>query len=514
VGDGKLGSRAENRKTWFQAIFAVGRAGLTPDIIQAFSHLGHHDHSAWQSRRYFSMSRSIHSTRQTLHEIRQIAFSSDEEKAAAIKKVRFQLWRKRQIKSSVLAERHPAEVAGMRMTASEIPVRVIDTHEHLYHAASEPDIRNVLTRLPPEATEGISLVRLELGLEYMKGKKQAHDDVDLWFGRPSGKIFGEVYAGKILGTYYPESGSISLYGYACDPEKLPLPKLLCELYLRLKVLATLVHEVAHHHDHQCRVNRGRWLADRTENVKNYAEIMEHRWTQEVVVPYLEEAYPRDVRGLLAWVARKGGLRLPLTFFIGDPRTTLRNGRVRYFFPTDSAFESWVDDLEEHPTLLGSRLAFAWELHYCDHYEECLQIVDHCLKSAPEHVPALICRGDTLVHLERFDEALEMATCVLRLDTAHARALEICGDVLVAKANWKALLRNCDDWDRVATTVDSRKVIQMHRATAHCALGDEASMEASIQDYLDLLPPLSPEIVRRREMWLRRSVLRRAGRHEK
>ncbi len=460
------------------------------------------------------MSRSIHSTRRTLHEVRQKDFASDEEKAAAVKNVRFQLWRKRQIKSSVLAERHPAEVTGMPVAASEIPVRVIETHEHLYHAASELDIRSVLTRLPPEATEGISLVRLELGLEYMKGKKQAHDDVDPWFGRPSGKIFGEVYAGKILGTYYPESGSISLYGYAYDQEKLPLPKRLCELYLRLKVLATLVHEVAHHHDHQCRVNRGRWLADRTENVENYAEIMEHKWTQEVVVPYLEEACPRDVRGLLAWVARKGGLRLPLTFFVGDPRTTLRNGLVRFFFPTDRAFESWVDDLEENPTLLGSRLAFAWELHYCDHYEECLQIVDRCLRQEPHHLPALICRGDTLVHLERFDEALEMAKRVMRDDAGNADAWEICGDVWIAKADWKALLRNCNDWDRIATTVDSRKVLQLHRATAYCALGDEVSMEASILDYLALLQPLSPEIVRRREMWLRRSVLRRAGRHEK
>ena len=98
------------------------------------------------------MSRSIHTTRRTLHEVRQKDFASDEEKAAAIKKVRFQLWRKRQIKSSVLAERHPAEVTGMPVAASDIPVRVIETHENLFHPASEPDIRNVLTRLPPEAT--------------------------------------------------------------------------------------------------------------------------------------------------------------------------------------------------------------------------------------------------------------------------------------------------------------------------------------------------------------------------
>src|SRR5262249_25767415 len=160
----------------------------------------------------------------------------------------------------------------------------------------------------------------------------------------------------------------------------------------------------HHHDHTNRVRRGRWLADRKENVEWYAEKMEHDWTQQMVVPYLAKTYPAEVQALLDFVEHQGGVRLPLGFFAGDSRSTLRNGLIRFTFTTSGAFEFWVTDLPKCTDLAASRLAFAWELHYADHYEECLRVLERVLSEQPDLYDALICKGDTLIHLERHDEA--------------------------------------------------------------------------------------------------------------
>src|SRR5262249_17493492 len=141
-----------------------------------------------------------------------------------------------------------------------------------------------------------------------------HEDRDPFTGRLSHEMLPGVYSGVCLGTYAPKSGQITLHAHVYDPGKLPISRKICEFYLKLRVLTTFVHEVAHHHDDTNRVRRGRWLADRKENVEWYAKKMEYEWTRQIVLPYLDKAYPADVKGLLDLVEHHGGLRVSLEFF--------------------------------------------------------------------------------------------------------------------------------------------------------------------------------------------------------
>jgi hypothetical protein len=82
-----------------------------------------------------------------------------------------------------------------------------------------------------------------------------------------------------------------------------------ELLLRLWGLSTFVHEVAHHDDAMRRVARGRWRMAVKKKVEDYADTLQAEWARDVVVPYLERAYPAEVALLNAWMARHGGLAL-------------------------------------------------------------------------------------------------------------------------------------------------------------------------------------------------------------
>ncbi|HXR05008.1 MAG TPA: hypothetical protein VN836_09920 [Verrucomicrobiae bacterium] len=453
------------------------------------------------------MSRSIHTTRRTLSQTAKKKFASAKEKTDALNNVRGQLQRKRYTKRQVSEERRLSVPPLAGTNINTIPIEVHHASQFVHHSASTEDLRVVLASLPPAATEGISSVKLILGKEYMDERcADEHDVRDPFTGRLSCQILPGVYSGVYLGTYSPRAGRIALHAYVYDPAKLPIGRKACELYLRLKALQTFVHEIAHHHDEIHRVARGRWLADRKENVEWYAENMEHKWTRAVVVPYLEKSYPSETQDLLDFVEHWGGLRLPLEFFAGDSRSTLRNGLVRFAFTTSSAFESWVDELPKCETLAASRLAFAWELHYADQYESCLAVLDRVLADEPNRSDALTCKGDTLVHLERFDEASAIAERVLSVESANGDAWEIRGDVFEQRKDWDALLENCRRWlASVEGDSKSRFDTFQHLAIAYCALGNVAEMEKWIEAWINFGGR------RRKPEFVRRAVYRRAGR---
>jgi len=239
--------------------------------------------------------------------------------------------------------------------------------------------------------------------------------------------------------------------------------------------------------------------------------MEHQWTREVVLPYLEKAYPKEVQALRKWVAHRGGLLQPLEFFAGDSRRTERNGLERLAFTTSGAFESWVGDLPECATLTASRLAFAWELHYADSYEQCLLILERILASKPADVNALVCKADTLVHLGRLDEALVCAEKVLSSEAANADAWETRGDVFECRHDWNGLLDNCARWEATGKMRrPAQRDMLMHRAIACCALGYEADMERALEARLAIIRYRTPEAAARGQLSIRKRVFRRAG----
>lgn len=52
-----------------------------------------------------------------------------------------------------------------------------------------------------------------------------------------------------------------------------------------------------------RTARGRWRADQTDTVEIYAERLEHAWTREIVVRYLEATYSQEAEALCDWIDR-------------------------------------------------------------------------------------------------------------------------------------------------------------------------------------------------------------------
>ena len=418
------------------------------------------------------MSRSIHTTRKTISKLSRMKPASDAAKAEVIAKARSKLARKRRIKRLVNDERKrptpPAET-----NPQVIPIETHHASHHIHHSASAEDLRAVLSLLPPPAIAGISSIKLILGKEYLDERRSEDDgDPDPFTGRISHQLLPGVYAGACFGTYHPSSGRVTLHAHVYDADKLPFDQRACELYLRFHALKTFVHEVAHHHDQTHRIRRGRWLADRKENSEWYAEKMEHEWTKDVVLPYLEKAYASDVRGLLDFIEHQGGWRPDFKFFLGDPRTTRRDGLIRISADTATAFESWVEDFPKYANLAESRLAFAWALHYSDEYEICLQILDRLLVENPVFKAALTCKADTLIHLDREDEAFAIADQLLADDAENTDAWEIRGDALQCRRDWKGLLDNCDNWLAVVPENSKHRLPALRqRAIAYCALGD-------------------------------------------
>jgi hypothetical protein len=458
------------------------------------------------------MARSIHTTRRTLRELSKKEFPEPDNKQAALQEAAESLIRKRRIKKLVLKERHQRIPRPVSTPVTTIPIDVKDENEVVHHGASSDDIRAILNALPENARLGISRIQLSLGKAYMdEREEETGGKRDPFTGRVGSHLFPGVFCAEILGLFTIKSGLVSVFAYVYDRKQIALPLPLCQFYLRLHALKTFVHEIAHHHDNIARVARGRWRFDSKHTVEMYAEEMEHKWTQDIVLPYLEKHYAKDAKALQNWVAHRGGLKVGLDFFAGDSRRTRRDGLQKLIFTTSSAFESWLDDLPTCKSLAESRLAFAWELHYSDWYEQCLEVLNGILRKSSDWIPALTCKADTLVHLQKYDEALLISRRILKVQPTNSDAWETQGDVFECKDNWNALLENCAAWERNGRlSRRARRELLLHRAIAHCALDNIAEMEKAIATQLSLLPGKPSDVQARRRKHIYIRVFRRAG----
>lgn len=309
------------------------------------------------------MSRSIHETRRDLSEALR-----DGADAKRVEYLRAQLATKRRIKERSQEERRSSAVEPGGVEA--VPVCVRDTGPFLHYPASIDDIRAVMRLLPRGALDGLATVELCSGIAYQRGftKTHTYSEPDPHVGRYGYETLPGVFVGRTLGTYWPSRRRIRVYAFVYDEVKTDAR--LWDVYLRLKMLATFIHEAAHHYDHSLRVARGRWRADSTTKNEMYAKNFEHEWVQQYVVLYLQRTYAEPWQALDAWITHHGGCSVPLSTLAGEPRTTNKRGRVRIqggLFSVEEALESLCRHVAEGMPLTDTRLWFAEQLHWAEYY---------------------------------------------------------------------------------------------------------------------------------------------------
>jgi hypothetical protein len=349
------------------------------------------------------------------------------------------LARKRRIKAQVARVRQRPREALPAAMVEGVPIEIRDAGPFIHYPASIEDLRAVMARLPPGAFDGIAGIVLQLPErdEPDDGTDARSEVYDPYLGRLRGEVVPGVYGGSLLGTYDPAGAIITLHAYVYDPAI--RDRQIVEIWLRLRMLATFMHELGHHEESTAIGDRARWRKDGLIASEAHAETIEHAWTRDVVVPFLEEVDPLGVAALRTWLETHGGIALPLEVLAGDPRTTRpEEAGERVFFGPDGAFESLVEAVWRGDPPIATQLRFATELHYGLNYDEALEIIARVLTRHPDHAEALVLRADIFVHQERLDDADAIATALLLRDPARGDAWEVIADVARARGDWARL----------------------------------------------------------------------------
>jgi tetratricopeptide (TPR) repeat protein len=296
----------------------------------------------------------------------------------------------------------------------------------------------VLKLLPQGALDGLSGITLRLG--DLEQSAEVESEPDPLTGRRGEEILPGVFVnGHYVGRYHARSAEIQIFAYVYD-EGIP-NRVMWELYLRLQMLATLVHELGHQHDFTRRTTRGRWLHDDSTKIEIHAERYEHDWVQEYVVPYLERAYPTDEQALRAWMDHHGGVSAPLSELAGDRRGTSKRGGIltQSLFGSQDALEELAKEVALGKPLTETRLRFAEMLRYMDRFDATLSIVERILSEEPDHLGTLTCQAITFERQGRHSEAGQVAERVLAADPDITDAWEVLVFACEAQHDWEGLL---------------------------------------------------------------------------
>lgn len=381
------------------------------------------------------MSRSFHATHAAAARLEREDVSGLRATERRLARIRADLRQKRATKAGTRAPRH-----GHAPTLVDaIPLRTLDDSTCVHHLMDKTDITTVLRRLPRGVTDGLAGVTLRLGKEASEEAARDADfeaERDPFTGRASFGLYPGVWGGRTLGRYLPWAARIELYAFVFDAAH-PDRDLWMPL-LRAQGLGTLMHEVAHHHDHTCRVARGRWIAAHAEAVERYAEQMQHRWTGEIVVPYLRERYGDEVARLERWVERHGGIAIPFEGLLDDPRATGRGGLVhatRAVFSIRDGISGLIEGVRRGEEAWRVRLRLAGDLRVTDRFGEALRVVDGVLRERPDEREARLHRAELLMFLDRPAQALALAEALVEEDAGCERAWYVVMQSAAARALW-------------------------------------------------------------------------------
>lgn len=300
----------------------------------------------------------------------------------------------------------------------------------------------------------------------------------LYTGALGRLVLPGVYGKRILGTYTPGRAEVLLGAYVYDAATLAEARAK-RLLLKLWTLATLVHELGHHHDFVARVARGRWRADELTKVERYAEARTHADVATAVLPYLADAHADEVAYLRGWLQTHGGLDAPLAALIDDLRTTLADGMRRFRWGISDALVTLFEDVEAGRDPIATRVGFARELHYRDEYALPRAILAGVLADAADDTDAMTMLADVEVHEGAYAEA--EARCRAVLARAHGAAWVVLTDALVDRQRWGDVIATTTA-ALAATThadVDLAHLVRS-RARAHLELGAFVAVEHDLR----------------------------------
>ncbi len=429
------------------------------------------------------MARSIHATRRQLAELEQASFVDAETRSRRLLELQSELRKKRRVKRQV-RERRRSPNAPTSIPSGAIPVQVFDTSPFAHYPAGPADLRAVLTAVPGGVADGLEAVELRMGETRQRDLLDEHKwgavEPDPFTGRHGCEVMPNVFSGLSLGCYYPHRALIHLFGYVYPADISNLE--VVEFYLRLKMLSTFVHEIAHHYDFTFRVFGDRWRADDKEKVEVYAEQVQHEWMTRYVIPYLETTNADQVAGMKRWIEGHVGAQVPLHLLAGDPRSTPKKGNIYIsaFFSTSHAFEQLVTMVAQERPPDEIRVEFARELHYASEYAVPERILESVLADTPKHVDALALRADIAEHQGEFHTAIELARRALTIQRDHIDALQVLADVYEQTNDWKRLIRTTDRLLDLCQDIPFHFICALtHRATALLYLGRPNEAEEAI-----------------------------------
>ncbi len=430
------------------------------------------------------MARSIHETRRQLENEAQ---ASNSDNSARAKQIQAQLTKKRRVKAQVQTERRVPLQPVSPTPVETFQVRVINTGQYLHYPASVEDILAVASLFPKGVLDGLGAIELCAGIGYQRhdAKRRSGTEPDPYTGRYGYETLPGVFTGRVLATYWPHRQRIRLYACVYDAA---MPKRSAwELYLRLKMLATFVHEAAHHYDRAMRAARGRWLAlaEGKTKAEMYAEKFEQEWVVSCVVPYLLTTYPEEWQELDAWITHHGGVSLPLSTLAGEIRTTQKRNKVKIrggVFSVEDALEALARDVLNGMPLAETRLAFARELHYAEYYREALICIEEVLEQHPTDLKALTLQADIYIHQKDYALAEPILKQILAVDKTNVEAWEFLADVHEANQDWQGLLRVTDLLLETPKLGNAREwMTLLQRAQARTELGGFDGAAADLEE---------------------------------
>lgn len=392
------------------------------------------------------MSRSIHTTKRVLINEQKNEYADKNAKRKRLEKIYENLRKKHKIKRQVLLERKflsgksPDKLITVDLDS--VSISAYDSSEYIHYPSSKEDLLGILKRLPNDILIGLDSITLCLGKEYQEEtvEKEMEDERVLHRDPYTGRICVEdesfLYFPPVLGTYWTSTCKIFVYAYVYDERVIQIKEVIP--FLRLKMLETFVHELAHHDDNMRRTGRGRWLGINEWKCEEYAELKEKEWAVEIVLPYLIETYPEDYEALSNWIEKYGGVNFPLHILAEELEARDIDGMIRIIFSATSAVINLFRNFLKGMSRYDAMLEFAHDIHIGDYYEESLISLNSILKEYPDDPKALGMKADTYIHLGKFEEAKQAATLCLSIDPRNTDAHDSLCDVYQRDRAWLEL----------------------------------------------------------------------------